>query len=71
MYPLFLKSNKVTEEYEARSYEICRRQVTLAGYRLANLIIDIYEGNAKILEKKERYKSLKRIVDGKARIEEL
>lgn len=42
-YPHFLTTNKVTEEYVALAYETCKKRIALAGYRLANLVIDIYE----------------------------
>ena len=53
------------------SFEICRRQVTLAGYRLANLVLSIFEGKAKVLEKGERYKSIKIVVDQQKKMQEL
>ena len=38
-------SNQITADYQKLTYETCRKRVALAGYRLANLVIDIYEKN--------------------------
>ena len=59
VYPLMFKTNQISKEYESTAYETCRRQVTLAGYRLANLVIDIYEGDVEKRKKEDGHKKLK------------
>lgn len=44
-YPPMFDSNQITADYQKLTYETCRKRVALAGYRLANLVIDIYEKN--------------------------
>ena len=41
-----LKTNEAGEEYTALAYETCKKRITLAGYRLANIIIDIYKSSS-------------------------
>lgn len=36
-------SNKITQEYSDLAYETSKKRITLAGYRLANIAINIYE----------------------------
>jgi hypothetical protein len=42
-YPLMFTSNKITNEYSDNAYTLSKKRITLAGYRLANLVIKIYE----------------------------
>ena len=35
------------EEYTALAYETSKKRITLAGYRLANIVIDIYRSALK------------------------
>jgi hypothetical protein len=42
-YPLLATTNRITKEYSDNTYAISKKRITLAGYRLANLVIDIYE----------------------------
>lgn len=41
-YPLMFTSNKITQQYSDQTYEAAKNRVTLAGYRIANLVISIY-----------------------------
>ena len=41
-YPYILTTSSLNDQYNAQTYEICRKRITLAGYRLANYIVDIY-----------------------------
>ena len=41
-YPPMFSSNEITPEYQATTIKACRKRVTLAGYRMANLIKSIY-----------------------------
>ena len=38
-----MNSNVATEEYTNLVYETSRERITLAGYRLANYVIDIFD----------------------------
>lgn len=40
--PQFTLDNHVTYEYQNAAQEICKKQLALAGYRLSNLLIDIF-----------------------------
>ena len=57
------ETNKISKEYESTAYETCRRQVTLAGYRLANLVVDIYEGDVEKRKKEDGHAKLKEKVE--------
>ena len=37
-----MTNSDATEEYTSLVYETSRKRITLAGYRLANFVIDIY-----------------------------
>jgi len=42
-YPYIFTTNKLNEAYTALAYETAKKRITLAGYRLANYIINIYK----------------------------
>lgn len=42
-YPHIFGTNKINEAYNTLTYETARKRITLAGYRLANYIIDLYK----------------------------
>lgn len=42
-YPFLENTNQITEEYIKLTYDTSRKRITLGGYRLANLVISIYE----------------------------
>jgi hypothetical protein len=42
-YPFIGKTNKLDDAYNALAYETSKKRITLAGYRLANYVIDIYK----------------------------
>lgn len=42
-YPFIANTSHVNEEYTALTYETSKKRITLAGYRLANYVIDIYK----------------------------
>ena len=44
MYGPLMLSSKVSEAYIQNAYNLCRRQVVLGGYRLANILKEIYSG---------------------------
>jgi hypothetical protein len=44
-YPFMMTNNEATEEYTNLVYETSRKRITLAGYRLASFVIDIYGTN--------------------------
>lgn len=37
---------------------MCKKRVTLAGYRLANLVISIYENNIRLIDVEKAWKEL-------------
>lgn len=37
-----MKNSVATEEYTNLVHETAKRRITLAGYRLANFVIDVY-----------------------------
>lgn len=41
-YPAMFTSNIITSQYQKLTEDTCRKRVTLAGYRMANLVISIY-----------------------------
>ena len=57
-YPLMFSSSIITPEYQKITEETCKKRVTLAGYRLANLVISIYEKNTKIVDVDEAWKRM-------------
>lgn len=42
-YPHILTSNQATQAYNQQTYETSKKRITLAGYRLANYVIDLYK----------------------------
>lgn len=42
-YPHLAKTNIITDEYSTLVYETAKKRITLAGFRLANYIKDIYK----------------------------
>lgn len=42
-YPFLAKTNTISSEYATLTYETARKRITLAGFRLANYIKDIYK----------------------------
>lgn len=47
-YPFMMKTNVADEQYTNLVYETSRKRITLAGYRLANVVIDIFNQNSKV-----------------------
>jgi hypothetical protein len=45
-YPFMMTKSDADEAYTNLVYETSRQRITLAGYRLANFVIDIYESNS-------------------------
>lgn len=45
-YPFIGKTNKLDDAYNTLAYETSKKRITLAGYRLANYVIDIYKNAA-------------------------
>lgn len=43
VYSFVLKNKQVTQEWQDAMFKLCRERVALAGYRLANLIANIYK----------------------------
>lgn len=41
-YPPMFTSNKISQQYSDLAYETAKNRVTLAGYRIANLVMSIY-----------------------------
>jgi hypothetical protein len=42
-YPFIATTNKLTDDYINLTYETSKKRITLAGFRLANYIKDIYK----------------------------
>ena len=38
-----MNTNQINEEYTSTVYETAKKRITLAGYRIANIVINIYE----------------------------
>lgn len=38
-----MKTNKINDEYEQQTYEVCKKRIVLAGMRMANLVLSIYQ----------------------------
>jgi hypothetical protein len=38
-----MNTNKLNEAYNTQTYETAKKRITLAGYRLANYVVDIYK----------------------------
>lgn len=53
-YPFILTTNKLNEEYTVLTYETSKKRITLAGYRLANYIMDIYKASKPSFNLEER-----------------
>jgi hypothetical protein len=45
-YPFISKASKLDNAYNTLAYETSKKRITLAGYRLANYVIDIYKSAA-------------------------
>lgn len=53
-YPHMFTSNKITQQYSDQTYEAAKNRVTLAGYRIANLVISIYgQGTPQLVDSEE------------------
>ena len=46
-YPYISRTNKLNNEYNTLTFETSKKRITLAGYRLANYIKDIYKSASK------------------------
>ena len=53
-----LTSNEITREYEKNTIEICRKRVALAGFRIANLAISIYEKSTQPVDVEAAWKEI-------------
>jgi hypothetical protein len=42
-YPHILTTNKLDDQYNAQTYETAKKRITLAGYRLAYYVVDLYK----------------------------
>lgn len=42
-YPHMFTSSAISQAYSDLAYETSKKRITLAGYRIANLVIKIYE----------------------------
>ena len=42
-YPLILETNQLNDQYNTMTYETSKKRITLAGYRLANYVVDLYK----------------------------
>lgn len=42
-YPPMFKSNKISQAYSDDTFETAKKRITLAGYRIANLVVSIFE----------------------------
>ncbi|KRX05349.1 Phospholipase C/P1 nuclease domain [Pseudocohnilembus persalinus] len=63
-YPLTYETNQLTEEYVNQAQEICKSQVVLGGYRLANfleMILFDYDKSQEILEKVSGYREARKM----------
>ena len=63
-YPFVENTNKVDEQYSQLAYETSKKRVVLAGYRIANLVIAIYEkasmkDDTERVEEMRKYENLK------------
>lgn len=45
-----MKTNVANEDYTNMVYETSKKRITLAGYRLANFVIDVYNQNKSLEE---------------------
>lgn len=41
-YPFVMKTNIANEEYTNLVYETSKKRITLAGYRIANIVMNIF-----------------------------
>ena len=44
-YPYLADTDQLDEAYTAEAYEVSKKRITLAGYRIANTVMSIYENN--------------------------
>ena len=42
-YPHIIKTDILDEEYTNTAYELSRKRITLAGYRLAHYVVELYK----------------------------
>ena len=42
-YPFILETNQLNDQYNSMTYETSKKRITLAGYRLANYVVDLYK----------------------------
>jgi hypothetical protein len=52
-YPFISHTNKVDDDYVKLTYETSKKRITLAGFRLANYIKDIYKVTGKTKPSKQ------------------
>lgn len=57
-----MKSNVATEEYTNLVYETSKRRITLAGYRLANFVMDVYNSSGKVDDPFDNLKSVEKML---------
>jgi polyphosphate kinase 2 (PPK2 family) len=55
-YPFIATTNKLDAAYNTLTYETSKKRITLAGYRLANYILEIYK-TAQPIDLEERIKN--------------
>ena len=48
--------NEATDEYVQKSYELCKKRIVLAGYRMANIILDIFKAKNPALNENAKEK---------------
>lgn len=42
-YPYIMTTNKLNDAYTSLAYQTSKKRITLAGYRLANFVINLYK----------------------------
>ncbi len=47
-YPFMMKNSVATEEYTSLVHETSKKRITLAGYRLANFVMSVYNPTSKV-----------------------
>lgn len=47
-YPFMMKNSVATEEYTNLVHETSKKRITLAGYRLANFVMSVYNPTSKV-----------------------
>lgn len=55
-----MKTNVATEEYTSLAYETSKRRITLAGYRLANFVMSVYNPTSNIENPFENLKNVEK-----------